>query len=624
MRKLTAIAAALMAGLVIMGGPAAAAERAIIVMDGSGSMWGQIDGRTKIEIARETLGGVLTAIPDDLELGLIAYGHRERGACSDIEEIVAPGTGNRDAIAEAVGALNPKGKTPISDAVRIAAESLRYTEDKATVILVTDGIETCEADPCAAATALDQQGIDFTAHVIGFGLSDEEGAQVSCLAENTGGKFIMAGNADELGDALTETVTAEPEPEPQFAIGPGMEDGVDRPGSDFERIVLTDADPAICQSACEDNAACLAWTFVKPGVQRDDAVCYLKEPAPAARENDCCISGLSDKPVPVDRNLTAMAMLAEDVPLDTIDTFWEVFPIGEAGQPGDRVDYRYERAGYDRFVEPGRYLLRGSAGMVSAETTVDLSATETTDTRLVYEAGIVDLTVAPAEGLEPDGNAYINIAAGDETETAYGRLVHVVPAGAVDLTVRIGEAELTETLDIAAGQTLERTVIVPAGRLTTGALYAEGGPVVESGNIRYDVFSAKKKLDGSRTGWTGSYGAGDYMLPPGDYVVEARLGIATAEAPVSIGAGELSEVELVMDAGVLAIEAPGARRIDVLAGKADIEGDRARLEGAYGEALQVTAPGGDYLVRVEYQGDRAPVEQAVSVTAGERTETTIE
>ena len=81
------------------------------------------------------------------------------------------------------------GKTPLSAAVKQAAEALKYTEDKATVILITDGLETCEADPCALGKELEQSGVDFTAHVVGFGLTAEEGKQVACLAENTGGKY---------------------------------------------------------------------------------------------------------------------------------------------------------------------------------------------------------------------------------------------------------------------------------------------------------------------------------------------------------------------------------------------------------------------------------------------------
>ncbi len=188
-------------------------DKAIIVFDASGSMWGQIDGKSKIQIARETLDSVLGGLPRHLQLGMIAYGHNRKGDCSDIETMVnlGPASTTGRLIAQSVRRINPKGKTPLSDAVVMAAQQLRYTEDKATVILVTDGIETCNADPCALASQLEQSGIDFTAHVVGFGLTHEEGQQVACLAENTGGLYLQAGNANELADALGKTVAVAPE-----------------------------------------------------------------------------------------------------------------------------------------------------------------------------------------------------------------------------------------------------------------------------------------------------------------------------------------------------------------------------------------------------------------------------
>lgn len=191
--------------------PANAADKAIIVLDGSGSMWGQIDGRPKLDIARETLGKVLSTVPPDLELGLMAYGHRKKGQCDDIELIVEPAAGTGAAIAMAAKGMRFLGKTPLSAAVEQAAGALRHTEDKATVILITDGIETCEADPCALGASLEAAGVDLTVHVVGLGLSADEGRQVACLAQNTGGRYIQASNADELGAALGETIAA-PQP----------------------------------------------------------------------------------------------------------------------------------------------------------------------------------------------------------------------------------------------------------------------------------------------------------------------------------------------------------------------------------------------------------------------------
>ena len=191
---------------VLLPQAALAEGKSIIVLDASGSMWGQIDGRAKLEIAREALSGVLSGIDPATELGLMAYGHREKGSCSDIELVVPPGPGTAQAISDAAAGMKFLGKTPLSEAVRQAATELRHTEEKATVILITDGIETCDADPCALGNELEASGVDFTTHVVGFGLTAEEGKTVACLAENTGGKYIEAKDASSLSDALKTTV----------------------------------------------------------------------------------------------------------------------------------------------------------------------------------------------------------------------------------------------------------------------------------------------------------------------------------------------------------------------------------------------------------------------------------
>ncbi len=209
------LAAALV--LVVLSLPAAAQDRpnTILVLDGSGSMWGQIDGVNKIVIARQVVGDLLGTLPEDLNLGLTVYGHRRKGDCSDIETVVPPGPGTRAAISSAVNTIRPLGKTPMTDAVIAAAQALRYTEEAATVILVSDGVETCNPDPCAAARALEEAGVNFTAHVVGFDVSDPAALlQMQCVADATGGQFLTAADAAALAEALTRVATAMVPPAP--------------------------------------------------------------------------------------------------------------------------------------------------------------------------------------------------------------------------------------------------------------------------------------------------------------------------------------------------------------------------------------------------------------------------
>ena len=177
-----ALLAGLFACFSLLAAPTIAGEQVIIVLDASGSMWGQIEGKPKISIAREVMDEVLGKVSSDLSIGLMAYGHREKGNCADIELLTAPAPGSAAEIVGKANDLSPRGKTPLSEAVRQAAGILRYTESKASVILITDGLETFNVDACAVARELESTGVDFTAHVVGFGLSAEEGRQIACLS----------------------------------------------------------------------------------------------------------------------------------------------------------------------------------------------------------------------------------------------------------------------------------------------------------------------------------------------------------------------------------------------------------------------------------------------------------
>jgi hypothetical protein len=71
-----------------------------------------------------------------------------------------------------------------------------------------------------------------------------------------------------------------------------MEDNIDRPGMDYRSFDLPAADPKLCSSACESEAQCRAYTFVRPGVQGSQARCWLKSDVPNPGNSTCCISGV--------------------------------------------------------------------------------------------------------------------------------------------------------------------------------------------------------------------------------------------------------------------------------------------------------------------------------------------
>lgn len=215
MKKRLTIGLLAAAALAASGLYAANAQRpaTMLVLDASGSMWGQIDGKPKIAIAREAVGAMLDGWNGG-DLGLMAYGHNRKGDCNDIEVLQPVGADTAGGIRKRVNALNPMGMTPITESVRRAATQLRFTEHKATVILVSDGEETCNADPCALGKELEAAGVDFTAHVVGFDIQKGSKAhqQLQCLAAITGGRYVDAKDAGELNRALQSVAKAPAAP----------------------------------------------------------------------------------------------------------------------------------------------------------------------------------------------------------------------------------------------------------------------------------------------------------------------------------------------------------------------------------------------------------------------------
>jgi Ca-activated chloride channel family protein len=541
------LAAALMLGIA-SGAGAQDAGRSIIVLDASGSMWGQIDGRAKLEIAREALGQVLAEIPAKTELGLMAYGHRTKGECNDIELIVPPAAGTGPAIAEAADKLQFLGKTPLSDAVRLAAGELKSTESKATVILITDGIETCNADPCALGRELEASGVDFTAHVVGFGLTADEGKQVACLAENTGGQYIEAKDAGSLKEALTTVVKAEPVPVP--------------------------------------------------------------EPTP--------------EPEPVQAlefNLIPQLYLAEGGP-EVVDQgqAWEIHAVAANGDLGEYITTEYNQ--YRGLLPAGKYRIRAKLGEATLEQDITVTDEALIQPQFILNAGTLILHPKISADAEVDPSASLNLtnAAGLDW-TNYGNTTVVVPAMETLITLHIGQATVSETVTLKPGETIEKDIVVGAGLALIDAFYVDG-LIMDTTQHSVEILAAKKALDGSRNSLTTSYGpAQEFTLPPGDYIARVGQDFAMGETLFTVKTGERVDVKVVLNAGVLAVSAPGANSIEVLDAKADINGNRTTRSFNYTDNLTVTAPAGDYIVLV-MRGEVAS-ETPASVKPGERSEVTL-
>lgn len=182
----------------------------MFIFDSSGSMKKQIDGgESRAEAAKRAMVAALSSMPQDSSLGLMMYGHRRAKDCSDIEIVSPIGTADGAAISQSILGSQPKGETPIAAALEQAAKSFAPMAGQSnSIVLVTDGIEECSGDPCAAARAIRDSGLGLKAHVVGFTLNEKQRQTVQCIADETGGKYFDAQNSDGLTDALAEVQIA--------------------------------------------------------------------------------------------------------------------------------------------------------------------------------------------------------------------------------------------------------------------------------------------------------------------------------------------------------------------------------------------------------------------------------
>ena len=208
-RRLTSIAAIALLTAAAWSASAQAQEdppeSLLLIMDSSGSM-NEVDdaGVPLIEGAKQALRVLVSALPDGSHVGLRVYGHRvpntdQANGCLDTELVIPVGPIDREAMRTAIDGYEAKGFTPIGLSLREAASDLPST-GRRTIVLVSDGIDTCAPpDPCQVATELAAAGLDFRIHTVGMFLDDPAAeAQLTCIAEASGGRFIQVDSIVDL------------------------------------------------------------------------------------------------------------------------------------------------------------------------------------------------------------------------------------------------------------------------------------------------------------------------------------------------------------------------------------------------------------------------------------------
>ncbi|SDJ01833.1 vWA domain-containing protein [Natribacillus halophilus] len=186
-----------------------------IILDASGSMGEEIEGTSKMEIAKDSIESFVETLPEDAQIGLRVYGHEgdntnegREESCESSELVYDIQEYDEDAFADELGDVEPTGWTPISYSLQEAEQDFEnYPGEENTniIYLVSDGIETCDGDPVEAAEQLSSSEVQPFLNIIGFDIDPEGQEELRELADMTEGTYTNAANEDELTQQLEQS-----------------------------------------------------------------------------------------------------------------------------------------------------------------------------------------------------------------------------------------------------------------------------------------------------------------------------------------------------------------------------------------------------------------------------------
>jgi Ca-activated chloride channel family protein len=615
-----------------LAGAQAATEPAsvIVIFDGSGSMRGEFNATRvqKLVVAREALQKALSRAQVRLEVGLVGFGHR-RGDCGDVEVLLAPQPLDVERVMAPLSTYNPRGRGPITSALREAGKLLAAQRGSRSIVLIHDDADNCRVDLCAAASELKAAGI--TAHDVGLNLKPGDVPKMACLGELTGGTFVNALTPEQVTAALARAL---------FAGGvPSREEA---PAVETVAPVAADAAPGLyLRAALGPTSAPLAmplhWTVFDAVAGRllFDARAanpmlpvgkgrYRVEVREGALVASQVVEVLKDAPSVAELVLDAGTVHARAL-LARSGTRASEAAITIVGAGADAQPVAFFSGGEGTAMLPaGRYLVRAAQGLVRAERAlvvpagsqgridVPLNGARVLLTAMLREAaggeltpGNVVFSVAEDDPDAPKGRRELARSAGPQAE-------FMLAPGTYYVLARQGGVEARERIAVAGGEVVRRTLTLAPGRLVL-ASKPLGATAGSNEPIAYRI----ERLDGP---------AGDVILTSrpapvlllnsGRYHVECRYGAMNVRSAreVEIKAGQTQQLVFEQQAAALRLRVLGNATPSEVFWDVRDAGGREIWTTSIAEP-SATLQAGRYIVRVDVRG--RSIEREVELRAGE-------
>lgn len=182
----------------------------VILLDVSGSMGDPSSAdpsQEKLEVALSAIDQALSSVDNSVQLGLRTFSGCSTNDTTLLASVAPADAAHVAGIRSNLNGVTANGETNISNALLQAVDDLPATSQR-TILLVSDGEDTCDTDPCATASAIIASGVDVRVNTIGFetaGISDAE-AELQCIAQSTGGEFESVDNLGALLAAIDVAV----------------------------------------------------------------------------------------------------------------------------------------------------------------------------------------------------------------------------------------------------------------------------------------------------------------------------------------------------------------------------------------------------------------------------------
>ncbi|WP_053365889.1 vWA domain-containing protein [Bacillus sp. FJAT-27245] len=171
----------------------------VMVIDSSGSMKAKVDGEPKMALAKKSIESLAKELPESVKVSLIAFGHQGTGSdadkaksCQAVETMYPLNAYDGTAFGNSLKKFDAMGWTPLAAGITMANEQLASQKDDNTenfIYVVSDGIETCDGDPVAAAKKAVEDNTNVKINIIGFDVDDAADQQLKLVAEAGGGEY---------------------------------------------------------------------------------------------------------------------------------------------------------------------------------------------------------------------------------------------------------------------------------------------------------------------------------------------------------------------------------------------------------------------------------------------------